>query len=83
MYSGSFAIVFSLWCVFVVITQKIRITIQSLSEVRMINEGRKEQNVFREICDYIQSVVECLFCFFLLRLYSEAKYSQLNSESIV
>ena len=64
MYSGSLVIVFSLWCVFVVIKQKIRFMIQSLSEVRMVKEGRKEQNVFRETCVHIQSVVKICFVHF-------------------
>ena len=64
MYSGSPVIVFSLWGMSVVIKQKIRLTIQSLLEVIMVNEGRKGQNVFRETCVHIQSVVEICFVHF-------------------
>ena len=48
----------------VVIKRKIRLTIQSLLEVIMVNEGRKGQNVFRETCVHIQSVVEIRFVHF-------------------
>ena len=58
MYSGSPVIVISPWGVSVVVKQNIRLTIQSLLEVTMLNVGKKGQNGFRETCVHIQSVVE-------------------------
>ena len=75
MYSGASVIVLSCWCMSVVIKRKFHVTIQSLLEVIIVNEGRKGQNVFRETCVHIQSVVE-IRCVSFLRLGREAKLSR-------